>query len=1051
MISDVGGVDDASFNQTTWEGLERAGNELEDVTVQFLESQSQADYENNITEFAEQGYNMVITVGFLLGDATAKMAEVYPDLKFAIIDFAYDPPIPNVQGIVFNTDEAAFLGGYLAAGMAVEFDPAEPSVGYVGGMQIPPVEIFFVGFESGITYYNEQKGTDVQVSGTYVGDFEAPDEGKSAASSLLDEGVDVIFGVGGKTGNGALVAVRERAEAGDAVAGIGVDVDQYYTLPQEKGILLTSVEKRLDNAVFQTVEEAQAGNFGGGGVYVGTLANDGVGLAPYHDWEDEIPADLKAEIEEIRAELIAGNIDTGWPIGGEPEPEAQAFKVGMISDVGGVDDASFNQTTWEGLERAGNELEDVTVQFLESQSQADYENNITEFAEQGYNMVITVGFLLGDATAKMAEVYPDLKFAIIDFAYDPPIPNVQGIVFNTDEAAFLGGYLAAGMAVEFDPAEPSVGYVGGMQIPPVEIFFVGFESGITYYNEQKGTDVQVSGTYVGDFEAPDEGKSAASSLLDEGVDVIFGVGGKTGNGALVAVRERAEAGDAVAGIGVDVDQYYTLPQEKGILLTSVEKRLDNAVFQTVEEAQAGNFGGGGVYVGTLANDGVGLAPYHDWEDEIPDQIKADLEEIRAELIAGNINTGWPIGEEPEPQEPAEAGEVLKIGQLSMQSGVMSLYGIQQNRGFLLGLEYASGGEMDDEGRYIIAGRPVEVILRDTEGDPEKGVQLARELIESEGVELLQGPVSSAVAAALTTVAQENEIILMVDPAASAFTTGKYFNPYVFRTARTNYDDTLVIAKYLVENVGANFAHIGVDNAFGQGSGQALKYSVEKFGGEVIADIYAPFDTTDFTPYIQQAMDSGADCLFLTWAGTGYVTLFQQLSDLGALDEMRVATGYGDNASFAAVYGAAMDQIGLNVYHYTVPDNPINDWLTERHFEEYNEPPDLFTAGGMASALALAAALEETGGVTSGEMMIPALEGLMFDGPKGTYYIRPQDHVCEQPMNILKLVNLDPDQDGDGVLEYAFFETVYVSEYDELGVPCTLEGDYADRCGDLPTP
>jgi len=410
-------------------------------------------------------------------------------------------------------------------------------------------------------------------------------------------------------------------------------------------------------------------------------------------------------------------------------------------------------------------------------------------------------------------------------------------------------------------------------------------------------------------------------------------------------------------------------------------------------------------------------------------------------------------EEAEPVEEEEEalGEVLRIGQLSMQSGVMALYGQQQNRGFLLGLEYASGGEMDDEGRYIIAGRPVEVLLRDTEGDPENGVALARELIELEGVELLQGPVSSAVAAALTTVALENEIILMVDPAASAFTTGAYFNPYVFRTSRTNYDDVLVIAKYLVENVGTQFAHIGVDNAFGQGSGLALAYAVEQFGGEVIADIYAPFDTTDFTPYIQQAMDSGADCLFLTWAGTGYVTLFQQLGDLGALDEMQVATGYGDNASFAAVYGSALGQIGLNVYHYTVPDNDINDWLTERHLEEYNEPPDLFTAGGMASALALAAALEETGGDTSGDLMIPALEGLMFEGPKGTYYIRPEDHVCEQPMNILRLVNLEPDADGDGVNEYAFFETVYVSAYDELGVPCTLEGDFADRCGDLPTP
>jgi len=151
-------------------------------------------------------------------------------------------------------------------------------------------------------------------------------------------------------------------------------------------------------------------------------------------------------------------------------------------------------------------------------------------------------------------------------------------------------------------------------------------------------------------------------------------------------------------------------------------------------------------------------------------------------------------------------------------------------------------------------------------------------------------------------------------------------------------------------------------------------------------------------------------------------------------------------------------VGLNVYHYTAADNAVNSWLVENHVAKYkdaadgaiNAYPDLFTAGGMASAIALATALEKTGGDTSGEAMIAALEGLTFEGPKGTYHIRPEDHVCEQPMNILKLVNLDPDLDDAGINEYRFFETVYVSKFDELGVPCTLEGDYAARCGTLPT-
>ena len=391
------------------------------------------------------------------------------------------------------------------------------------------------------------------------------------------------------------------------------------------------------------------------------------------------------------------------------------------------------------------------------------------------------------------------------------------------------------------------------------------------------------------------------------------------------------------------------------------------------------------------------------------------------------------------------GEVLKIGMITSASGAMALYSLQQQRGFEIGLEYASGGKKDAEGHYIIAGRPVEVIIKDDELNAEKGVALARELIEKDGVEILQGPVSSAVAVALTTVALENKMVLMIDPAASAFTTGVNFNPYVFRTSRTSYDDTLVIAKYLVENVSTKFAHIYIDNAFGQGSEAALEFAVAKYGGEVIAPIPAPAETTDYTAYIQQAMDSGAGCLFLTWSGIGYVTLFQQLTDMGTLDAMTVSTGFGDNASFAAVYGNAIGTVGLNVYHYTVPTNEVNDFLVARHLELFNEPPDLFTAGGMASAIALAAALEKTEGDASGDALIPALEGLTFDGPKGTYYIRPGDHVCEQPMNILKLVNVNPDSDGDGVNDYKFFETIYVSAYDELDIPCTLEGDYAARC------
>jgi basic membrane protein A len=309
-------------------------------------------------------------------------------------------------------------------------------------------------------------------------------------------------------------------------------------------------------------------------------------------------------------------------------------KVGMVSDIGGIDDASFNQNTWAGIQRAQEEL-GIQAQYIQSEAQADYEKNITEFAEQDYDLIFTVGFLLGDATANMAAVYPDIKMAIIDFAYDPPIPNVAGIVFNVDEAAFPIGYLAAGWAALQDPGDPQVGWVGGMQIPPVEQFIVAYEAGVDYYNQQKGADVQVKGVYVGDFLAPDEGKIQGQSLIDEGVDVIFGVGGKTGNGGLAAAKENGKW-----GVGVDVDQYYTLPNEKDILITSCMKRLDNAAYSVIEAMLADEFPGGSVYVGALTNDGVGLAPYHDYEDQIPDDLKAEVAAIVEGIKNGEIDTGW---------------------------------------------------------------------------------------------------------------------------------------------------------------------------------------------------------------------------------------------------------------------------------------------------------------------------------------------------------------------------------------------------------------------------
>lgn len=308
--------------------------------------------------------------------------------------------------------------------------------------------------------------------------------------------------------------------------------------------------------------------------------------------------------------------------------------VGLVAGVGGIDDAGFNQGAWQGLQRARADL-NVCVDFLESREPADYEENIAFFVQMGMDLIITVGFEQTEATALMAQRNPDLNFAILDVIFDPPIPNVQNVIFDVDEAAFLAGYLAAAWADLQDPNDPGVGYLAGMDIPPVMQFVVGYTAGLDYYNEQKNANVLLQGDVADTFTEPGVGLEMGNMLIDQGVDVLFAVAGPTGNGALAAARERGKW-----GIGVDLDQYVTLPRERGALITSVLKRTDNAVYAAVEAAVGGVFNGGETSVGTLANDGVGLAPFHDYENLIPGYLKEELAVIRQLIIDGAIDTGW---------------------------------------------------------------------------------------------------------------------------------------------------------------------------------------------------------------------------------------------------------------------------------------------------------------------------------------------------------------------------------------------------------------------------
>jgi basic membrane protein A and related proteins len=306
QITDTGGIDDKSFNQTAWKGIQDAEEEF-GIRSNFLESQEVADYEKNLNAFLEEGCDLIVTVGYLIGDATLAAAEANPDVKFSIVDYAYEEPPDNLIGQVFETDEAAFLAGYVAAAVT-----KTGKVGTFGGLPIPTVTIFMDGFYKGVMKYNEVKGTNVEVlgwnpatpdTGAFTMDFDDQQKGREMAVSLMDEGADIIMPVAGPVGLGAAAAIQERGNA----YVIGVDSDWFLTSPEYASVTLTSVMKLMDSTTMQVIESVIDGTFEGGTV-VGTLANEGVTLAPFHDFEDLIPNDIKAELEQLKADIIAGEI-----------------------------------------------------------------------------------------------------------------------------------------------------------------------------------------------------------------------------------------------------------------------------------------------------------------------------------------------------------------------------------------------------------------------------------------------------------------------------------------------------------------------------------------------------------------------------------------------------------------------------------------------------------------------------------------------------------------------------------------------------------------------
>ncbi|QHE60940.1 substrate-binding domain-containing protein [Rossellomorea vietnamensis] len=338
-------------------------------------------------------------------------------------------------------------------------------------------------------------------------------------------------------------------------------------------------------------------------------------------------------------------------------------------------------------------------------------------------------------------------------------------------------------------------------------------------------------------------------------------------------------------------------------------------------------------------------------------------------------------------------ETVKIGVLASLTGALESYGKQTKQGFELGLEYATDGKME------VAGKKIEVVYEDTETKPEVAVQKATKLLEEDEVDFLVGSSSSGDTLAVLPLAEEYEKIMIVEPAVADSITGSEFNPYIFRTARNSSQDAVAGAAAIAKD-GVKIATLAPDYSFGRDGVAAFKEAAEKLGADIVLEEYADPAATDFTSNIQKVIDSKPDYLFVIWAGAN--SPWNQIADMKLQEKgIKISTGAPDIAALSAME-PLVGMEGFSVYYHELPDNEINDWLVEEHQKKYDEVPDLFTPGGMSSAISIVEAIKKTEGDLDADTLIDTMEGMSFETPKGTMTFREEDHQALQTLYAIKL-------------------------------------------------
>ncbi|MFJ5788574.1 substrate-binding domain-containing protein [Lysinibacillus sp. NPDC093197] len=354
-------------------------------------------------------------------------------------------------------------------------------------------------------------------------------------------------------------------------------------------------------------------------------------------------------------------------------------------------------------------------------------------------------------------------------------------------------------------------------------------------------------------------------------------------------------------------------------------------------------------------------------------------------------------DEDKGSEVKAEGGTIKIGVLASLTGALESYGKQTQRGFDLGIEYATNGSME------VNGKKIEIVYEDTETKPEVAVQKATKLLEDDKVDFLVGSSSSGDTLAVLPLAEEYEKIMVVEPAVADSITGAEFNDYIFRTGRNSSQDAYAAAA-AIAGKGVKIATFAPDYSFGWDGVKAFKTAAEKLGAEIVLEEYADPAATDFTSNLQKVIDAKPDYLFVVWAGAN--SPWNQIADLKIQEKgIKISTGAPDIIALKFM-NPLIGMEGFSVYYHTLPQNDVNKWLVDEHQKRFNEVPDLFTPGGMSAAISIVEALKKSQGDTDAKKLIGIMEGMSFETPKGKMTFREEDHQALQSMYSIRLEQQD---------------------------------------------